>query len=91
VRKIFLLEKKNPCILTSRFCTTFVFILVVTKNFEVFVCLGVFFSLMKLLSFLQIWIQTLQVEVQATSSLFILGFFPEIVVNFANVDPNLRA
>jgi hypothetical protein len=41
---------------------------------------------MKLLSFLQI-----QLEVKATSSLFILGFFLEIVVNFANVNPNSRA
>jgi hypothetical protein len=46
---------------------------------------------MKLLSFLQIWIQTLQLEVHATSSLIVLQFFLEIVVNFANVDPNPRA
>jgi hypothetical protein len=46
---------------------------------------------MKLLSFLQIWIQTLELEIQATSSLLVSGFFPEIVVDFTNVDPNLRA
>jgi hypothetical protein len=41
---------------------------------------------MKLLPFLQIWIQTLQLEVQATSSLFVSGFFPKIVVDFVNVN-----
>jgi hypothetical protein len=46
---------------------------------------------MKLLLFLQIWIQTLELEVQATSSLFVSGFFPQIPVDFTNVDPNPRA
>jgi hypothetical protein len=31
--------------------------------------------LMKLLLFLQIWIQTLELEIQVILSLFILGFF----------------
>jgi hypothetical protein len=35
--------------------------------------------------------QTLELEVQVTSSLFVLGLFPKIVINFTNVNPNLRA
>jgi hypothetical protein len=49
---------------------------------------------MKLLSLLQIWIQTLKLEVQAISNFFVLGFFSfidEIVFDFANVKPNPRA
>jgi hypothetical protein len=48
---------------------------------------------MKLLSFLQIWIQSLELELQATLVCLFQDFFfiDEIVVDFANVDPNLRA
>jgi hypothetical protein len=46
---------------------------------------------MRLLSFLQIWIQTLEHEIQSTSSIFVLGFFFEIAVDSINVDPNPRA
>jgi hypothetical protein len=48
---------------------------------------------MKLLSFLQIWIHTLELKVQATLTLFVWGFsrIDEIVVDFANVNPHPRA
>jgi hypothetical protein len=48
---------------------------------------------MKLLSFLQIWIQTLELKVQAMLTLFVWGFsrIDDIVVDFSNVNPHLRA
>jgi hypothetical protein len=45
----FYLKKRYPCILTSQFCTTFVFILVAAKKISRVYLFGVFFFIDKIL------------------------------------------